>query len=150
SINQFRYALPIMKRLELPATFYIITGAIPGSQYQGKFIGRPVEEIIAESATVSTNAENYFERASAAKYLGYIGTNAYYDSSAILYEDGKENAAYAVMDELYKKARNNSFKKGQELSMEVTQEHGLSWDSIKVYTSEGYELASHTITHAHM
>src|SRR3954469_8204148 len=94
SINQFRYALPIMKKLEFPATFYIITGAIPGSQYQGKFIGRPVEEIITETATVPTNTDNYFERASAAKYLGYIGTNVYYDSSAILYEDGNEAQAY--------------------------------------------------------
>src|SRR4051794_26355796 len=97
SINQFRYALPVMKRLKLPATFYIITGNIPGSQYQGKFIGRPVQEIIAETATVSTNPDNYFERASAAKYLGYTGANAYYDSSAILYEDGNETQAYKVM-----------------------------------------------------
>ena len=68
SINQFRYALPVMKRLNLPATFYIITGPIPGSKYQGKFIGRPVHDIITETATVPTNADNYFERASAAKY----------------------------------------------------------------------------------
>src|SRR5688500_10353303 len=50
SINQFRQALPIMNRLQLPATFFIITGQIPGSQYQGKFIGRPVQEIIKEAA----------------------------------------------------------------------------------------------------
>src|SRR5438552_5084408 len=81
SINQFKFALPVMKRLNLPATFYIITGPIPGSKYQGKFIGRPVANIIAETATVPTNARNYFERASAAKYLGYTGANAYYDSS---------------------------------------------------------------------
>src|SRR6266511_4362856 len=70
SINQFRYALPVMKRLKLPATFYIVTASIAGSQYQGKFIGRPVHEIIDETATAPTNANNYFERASAAKYLG--------------------------------------------------------------------------------
>ncbi|HEY2722158.1 MAG TPA: polysaccharide deacetylase family protein, partial [Chitinophagaceae bacterium] len=45
SINQFKYALPVMKRLQLPATFFIITGPIPGSKYQGKFIGRPVTDI---------------------------------------------------------------------------------------------------------
>jgi len=150
SINQFRYALPIMKRLNLPATFYIITGPIPGSKYRGKFIGRPVQGIIAETATVPTNAHNYFERASAAKYLGYIGANAYYDSSAILYEDGKETQAYQVMDSLYSKVRNGSLKKGTELSMEVEQEKGLTWDSIKAYASQGYEFASHTITHVHM
>ncbi len=150
SINQFRYVLPVMKRLNLPATFYIITGPIPGSKYRGKFIGRPVQGIIAETATVPTNADNYFERASAAKYLGYIGANTYYDSSAILYEDRKETQAYQVMDSLYSKVRNGSLKKGTELSMEVEQEKGLTWDSIKAYASQGYEFASHTITHAHM
>src|SRR5688500_9342081 len=65
SINQFRQALPIMNRLKLPATFFIITGQIPGSQYQGKFIGRPVQEIIKETAQTPTNKENFFERASA-------------------------------------------------------------------------------------
>ena len=139
-----------MKRLNLPATFYIITGPIPGSAYQGKFIGRPVNDIIAETITVPTTADNYFERASAAKYLGYIGANAYYDSSAILYEDGKEAQAYLVMDSLYSKVRNDSLKKGTELSMEVAQEEGLTWDSIKKYASQGYEFASHTITHTHM
>ncbi len=150
SINQFKYALPVMKRLALPATFYIITGPIPGSKYQGKFIGRPVEEIIDETSTIPTNADNYFERASAAKYLGYIGANAYYDSSAILYEDGNELQAYTVMDSLYSKVRHGILTKGIELSMEVAQEKGLNWDSIKLYASEGYEFASHTITHAHM
>jgi len=150
SINQFRYALPIMKRLNLPATFYIITGSIPGSQYQGKFIGRSVQDIIAETATVPTNADNYFERASAAKYLGYAGANAYHDSSAILYEDGNEEQAHKIMDLLYSKVRDGSLQKGKERSMEVAQENGLTWDSIKKYASEGYEFASHTVTHAHM
>jgi peptidoglycan/xylan/chitin deacetylase (PgdA/CDA1 family) len=150
SINQFKYALPVMRRLHLPATFYIITGPIPGSQYPGKFIGRPVANIITETATVPTDSTNYFERASAAKYLGYIGADAYYDSSAILYEDGHEAQAYRVMDSLYSKVRNGGFKKGTELSMEVAQEQGLTWDSIKLYASQGYEFASHTITHTHM
>ncbi len=150
SINQFRYALPVMKRLQLPATFYIITGSIPGSAFKGKFIGRPVEEIIAETATVPTNADNYYERASAAKYLGYTGANAYYDSSANLYEDGKEMEARKMMDELYSKVRNGSLKKGTELSDEQAQENGLTWDSIKLYASQGYDFASHTITHAHI
>lgn len=150
SINQFRYALPVMKRLKLPATFYVITGPIAGSKYQGKFIGRSTQEIIDETKSIPTNSDNYFERASAAKYLGYIGANAYYDSSASLYEDGKEKEAYGVMDVLYAKVTNGALRKGKELSMEVADEESLSWDSIKAYVSEGYEFASHTITHAHM
>src|SRR5579875_2781574 len=31
--NQFKYMLPVMERLQIPATFYIITGPIIGSQY---------------------------------------------------------------------------------------------------------------------
>ena len=41
SINQFRVAVPIMDSFNFPATFFIITGEIPGSRYQGTFIGRP-------------------------------------------------------------------------------------------------------------
>ncbi|TMI79592.1 MAG: polysaccharide deacetylase family protein [Bacteroidetes bacterium] len=150
SMNQFRYALPVMERLKLPATFYVITGSITGSKYPGKFVGRPTQQIINESATVPTSTDNYFERASAAKYLGYVGANRYYDSSAGLYEDAKEKEAYVVMDSLYAKVRNGSLKKGKELSMEMSDEQGLSWDSIKVYASKGYEFASHTVTHAHV
>jgi len=35
-----------MERLKIPATFFVITGPITGSQYHGKFVGRPVEVII--------------------------------------------------------------------------------------------------------
>jgi len=35
-----------MERLKIPTTFFVITGPITGSQYQGKFVGRPVEVII--------------------------------------------------------------------------------------------------------
>jgi hypothetical protein len=54
------------------------------------------------------------------------------------------------MDSLYAKVRNGNLKKGIELSMEMSDEQGLSWNSIKVYASKGYEFASHTVTHAHV
>ena len=75
--NQFKYMLPVMERLQIPATFYIITGPIIGSRYPTKFIGRPVQEIMKETESIPTNANNYFERASAAKYLNRISANAY-------------------------------------------------------------------------
>src|SRR6204780_5557554 len=50
SRHQFTRALPLMERLKLPATFFVITGPITGSQYLGKFVGRPVAEIINQSA----------------------------------------------------------------------------------------------------
>ena len=148
--NQFKYMLPVMDRLQIPATFYIITGPIIGSQYPTKFIGRPVPEIMKETESVPTSATNYFERASAAKYLNRIGANAYYDKSAIAFEDGKLDEAYKIMDTLYKKARDGSFKIGTELSNEVSEEMGLTWDSVKLYASKGYEFASHTVSHTHL
>ena len=77
SRNQFTRALPVMERLKIPATFFVITGPITGSKYQGKFVGRPVEVIIKESATIPTNENNFLERCSAAGYLGYMGTISY-------------------------------------------------------------------------
>jgi Polysaccharide deacetylase len=44
SINQFRIAVPIMDSFNFPATFFIITGEIPGSRYHGTFIGRPEKD----------------------------------------------------------------------------------------------------------
>jgi peptidoglycan/xylan/chitin deacetylase (PgdA/CDA1 family) len=148
--NQFKYMLPVMDRLQIPATFYIMTGPIIGSQYPTKFIGRPVQEIMKEAELVPTNATNYFERASAAKYLNRIGANAYYDKSAIAFEDGKLDEAYKIMDTLYKKARNGSFKIGTELRDEVSEEIGLTWDSVRLYASKGHEFASHTVSHTHL
>src|SRR6202012_477050 len=82
SRNQFKDALPIMENLHLPATFFVITGGIPGSKYQGRFIGRPVKDIIAETATIPTNDKNFLERCSAAGYLGYKGTITYVPRAA--------------------------------------------------------------------
>lgn len=150
NMNQFRIALPIMERLKLPATFYIITGSVAGSGYPGRFIGRPVKEIIRESAGIPTNKQNYFERASAAKYLGYKGAFAYYDKSAELFESGRLQQAYKAMDSLYADVRNGVLKPGAEYSMEMADEKGLSWDSIRAYAAKGYEFSSHTVTHTHL
>src|ERR1700733_10073512 len=74
SRHQFTRALPLMERMKLTATFFVITGPITGSKYHGTFVGRPVREIIQESATVATDDHNFLERCSAAGYLGYEGT----------------------------------------------------------------------------
>ena len=146
SINQFTKALPIMNRLSIPATFFIITGQIPGSQYQGKFIGRPVEQIIAETATVPTNKDNFFERASAIGFLGLSGTLEYHTRAGGVYDEQGEEAAeeaYAIIDEGYKKVREGAFqpkKPGDNRS-------GVTWDQIRTYAKQGHEFASHTVSH---
>jgi len=150
NINQFKYALPIMERLKLPATFFIITGGIPGSKYHGKFIGRPVRTIISESATIPTNAQNFLERCSAAGYLGCKGTITYHTKAASLYDEGKTREAYLLMDSLYAKVRHHDFKPGYQPCDEVLQEKGSTWADFRADAAKGYEFASHSITHASM
>jgi Polysaccharide deacetylase len=111
SINQFRVAVPIMDIFGFPATFFIITGNIPGAQYHGTFVGRPAKEIIEETARVPTNKDNFFERASAVGFLGYEGTAAYRTHAGELYDEGKNvDQAYRVLDEAYAKVRAGTFK----------------------------------------
>ena len=117
SSNQFKTALPIMERMKLPATFFVISGPIKGSVYPPKFVGRPIKNIIAETATVPTNANNLLERASASLYLGYAGTLPYYNRADEWYESGKKETAYKVMDSLYAAVRNNDLIPGKDTSM---------------------------------
>ena len=151
SYHQFTKALPIMERLKLPATFFVITGGIPGSKYHGKFIGRPVKEIIAESATIPTNDQNFLERCSAGGYLGYRGTITYVTKAASAYDSpNRKEQAFRIMDDLYQKVRNGDFQPGYQPCDEVLQEKGSTWDDFRRYAKEGYEFASHSITHASM
>jgi peptidoglycan/xylan/chitin deacetylase (PgdA/CDA1 family) len=150
SRNQFLKALPIMRDLKLPATFFVITGPIKGSEYQGKFVGRPVAEIIKESATVPTGDQNFLERCSAAGYLGYVGTISYHTKAGGLYDSGKKDKAFKLMDSLYAKVRNGDFKPGYEPCPEYKEAIGSTWTEFKEYAAAGYEIASHSITHATM
>ena len=147
SINQFKQALPILNRLNLKATFFIITGQIPGSRYPGKFIGRPVKDIIAESAAITTNDKNFYERASAAGYLGLVGPLDYHYEAGSLIDAGKVAEAYKVIDELYTKVRAGDFKPGIQHNTEYTDAYGTTWAQIRHYAAEGHEFASHMITH---
>jgi len=150
SRNQFKGALPVMERLKMPATFFVITGPIKGSKYQGKFVGRPVQEIIKESATVLTNDQNFLERCSAAGYLGFKGTISYHTKAGGLYDSGKKDKAFKMMDSLYDKVRNGDFQPGYEPCPEYKEAIGSTWDDFRKDAAEGYEIASHSITHATM
>jgi len=150
SINQFRKALPIMNRLNMPGTFFINTGSIPGSTYQGKFIGRPVSEIMKEARSVPTGKENFFERASAARYLGYRGTGDYFTRAGAQMDADKPEEAYKIIDELYKKVNNGEFQKLSERKRDEERNDVLTWEMIKEYASQGHEFASHMVTHPYV
>ncbi len=150
SRHQFTKALPLMERLKLPATFFVITGPITGSKFHGKFVGRPVEDIIRESATIPTDSTNFLERCSAAGYLGYEGTISYHTRAGGLYSSGRKRQAYHWMDSLYAKVRHGDFKPGYEPCPEYKEAAGSSWDDFRADAAKGYEIASHSITHATM
>lgn len=158
TINQFRVALPILNQYGLPGTFYVITGAIPGSQYKPKFVGRSVKEIIAETAETPTNKTNLFERASAVRFLGYEGTYEYHNRAGRLYESGNIEQAYSVIDEAYRRVRNGEFKQsngyGDELydvlAIEDPDVELIAWAELKKYANQGHEIGSHTILHPYL
>lgn len=150
SINQFKVAVPIMNKLEIPGTFFIITGQIPGSQYMGQFIGRPVKEIIKETATIKTDKNNFFERSSAAGYLGLVGTLGYHTRAGAEIEAGSPEEAYKIMDELYEKVRENDFPFEKRGNNEMNKNGRVTWDEIRTYSKQGHEFASHTVTHPYL
>ena len=150
SINQFVKAVPIMNQLSMPGTFFINTGSIPGSKYQGKFIGRPVKEIITESKSVPTNKDNVYERASAARYLGYKGTSEYFTKAGAQIDAGRYAEAYKILDELYKKVNNGDFQTEPDSGRTGNDENVLTWDMVKTFAAQGHEFASHMVTHPYM
>ena len=155
TINQFRVALPIMNELDFPGTFYVVTGAIPGSEFKPRFVGRPVNEIINETAGVPTNSKNFFERASAVRFLGYDGTYRYHNQAGQLYESGRVEEAYGVIDEAYRRVRNGEFGPDDGyhdelydvLAIEDMDVDQITWEELGTFARQGHEIGSHTILH---
>lgn len=131
SPNQFRKAIPIMNRLELSATFFIVTGEISGSENSPKFIGLPVEEIIEETKTIPANKKNFFERASAIAYSGYKGTWESHLRVGSLYERGRTEEAYELIDDVYAKIRAGEFEPGRDVSREAGESSEHTWTTIE-------------------
>lgn len=147
-ITQFTKALPTMNRLGLPATFFIVTGEIAGSAHPPRFIGRPLAEIVEETRTVPTNAENFLERASALEYPGYDETFELHRDASSPYERGDLEEAYRVIDDAYARIRAGEFEPGPNINPETAQSAENSWDDFRRYAAQGHEFGSHTVTHA--
>ena len=148
SINQFRKAVPIMDQYNLPGTFFINTGNIPGSEYQAKFIGRQVSEIIDETRSIPANKDNFYERSSAARFLGYKGTSEYFTRAGAQLDAGRDEEAYKTIDELYKKVNIGELQ--PETERKFNPENILTWEMIKTFAARGHEFASHTIGHPYL
>ena len=145
TINQFRKALPIMDTLGLKGTFYINTADIPASRFKPKWIGRPLEVIIKETATIPTNKENLFERASALRFLEIENAIEKHNSSGSLFESNKVSESYAVVDKAFEEARNkNAILEKRPVLLRGEK---ITWKEIKAFAANGHEFGSHTISH---
>ncbi|MCA6075113.1 polysaccharide deacetylase family protein [Fulvivirga sedimenti] len=145
-INQLTVARPIMDQYNLKGTFFIITGKVEGSQ-PGKFIGRSPEEIIKETADIETNENNFFERASLIAFTGTSEAEDYHARVGSLYEQGKVEEAYQLLDEGYSKIRNGSMKDTNDVVFHNNVEDTTTWEQYRSYAADGHEIASHTVTH---
>jgi len=146
TINQFTVARPIMNKLGFPGTFYINTGKVKGSGI-GKFIGRPGADIIKETASIKTNSENFFERASLIGFTGIKEAVEYHSNAGSLFESGKIIEAYEMIDEGYEQVRGSNRKIMDDEVLQKKIFDTTSWEDYKAYSAEGHEIASHTVTH---
>ncbi len=157
TINHFRVALPLLDSLDMPATFYIITGAVPDSEYKPEFVGRPVDEIIEETAVESTNEENFFERASAIRYLGFEDVYDYHVQAGQFYEQGNVEQAHEVIDQGYANVRAGEYTRNDDftpyLNSVLYVEPGtdlITWEELRTFDGDFFEFGSHTVTHPYL
>lgn len=145
TINQFRKAIPMMNDLGFKGTFFIITGNIPGSVFQRKFEGRPLEEIVQESVIMPTNDANFFERATAVGFLNIDNAPDYHSDAGALFESGKKAEAYAMIDEGFALARER--KVALMRTPPPAERDGVTWAEIQTFARQGHEFGNHTVTH---
>jgi peptidoglycan/xylan/chitin deacetylase (PgdA/CDA1 family) len=161
TINQFRIALPMLNERGLPATFFVITGEIPGSENRPRFVGRPIMEIIRESANIPTNRGNALERSSMLRYLGEVQRidmvlESFNPNSAA----GRiERGDFAYFDNVLALLRNSGETYGLEPVPPVRSQEdgrpaavhpgGLTWDEFRRAAKQGHEIGNHLVSHAH-
>lgn len=163
TINQFRIALPMLNERRLPATFFVITGEIPGSEHRPMFVGRPIVEIIRESATVPTNKDNALERSSMLRYLGEVQRvdivlkHFQPNSAARLIEKGQ----FAEFDKVLAMLREGgeTYAVGAKPVVPVRSQEdgrppaihpgGLTWNEFRQAAKQGHEIGNHLVSHAH-
>jgi hypothetical protein len=161
TINQFRIALPMLNERGLPATFFVITGEIPGSEHRPTFVGRPIMEIIRESATIPTNRENAYERSSMLRYLGEIQrveivlNNFRPNSAAGMIEKGQFSEFDKVLAMLRESGQTYSLKPMPPVRSQETgrppaiHPGGLTWNEFREAAKHGHEIGNHLVSHAH-
>ena len=156
SRNQFKIAVPILDELDMDGTFFINTGIFAGSRYYPSFVGRPIMQILEESASTPTDRSNLLERTSMIQYLREVRNvpeireyDMYSIGSAI--ERGRYEQVYKTVDEIC------SLLRATGGTYQVTPQDGpaggsgrIGWEDLKACADSGHEFACHTISHPHL
>jgi peptidoglycan/xylan/chitin deacetylase (PgdA/CDA1 family) len=156
TINQFRIGLPLMNERGLVGTFFVITSQIPGSSNMPTFVGRPIMDIVRESATVPTSPANVYERTSMLRYLSVIQRAEELAGARI--QPGNLASVDAALEKL--RATGKTYTVGavpyelvrseESTRPPANQPGGLTWDEFRRAAAQGHELANHTVSHARL
>jgi peptidoglycan/xylan/chitin deacetylase (PgdA/CDA1 family) len=156
SINQFRIDIPLLNERSIPGTFFIITGDIQDSKHQPAFVGRPMMEIIRESAGTPTNEQNVFERLSLLNYLQTVQhVPELSDFSAQRLGRFVRQRNYAELGRAADAALAKLRQTGATYAMAPRESIGdprypITWDELRRYAAHGHEFANHSVTHPFM
>jgi peptidoglycan/xylan/chitin deacetylase (PgdA/CDA1 family) len=157
SINQFRIFMPMLNERGLHGTFFIITGGIQGSRNKPAFAGRPMMEIIRESATVATTKQNLFERTSLLNHLKTVQrVDAIRDFNAQglgrLLRQGNYEELGRTVDGFMAKLRETgaTYSPRDPETPRGDRRYAITWDELRRHAAEGHEFANHSVTHPYM
>src|SRR5262245_54547189 len=155
SVNQFRIGIPLLNERSLPATFFVITGNIPGSRHRASFAGRPIMEIIRESEKVPSNPTNVFERASMLNYLRTaqrVPEVSEFNAQGLgrYVRDNKLDEMAKVIDGFLAKLRQTGTTYAVRDRPAPEGADRFTWEDFRRYAAQGHEIASHTVTHPYM
>jgi len=124
-----------MERLKIPATFFVITGPITGSQYHGKFVGRPVEVIIQFYAV----AERKKQLQDGYEPSVWVCTKKKGNNIVMVIKDNGNGIPPKVVDKIFQpffttKPTGQGTGLGLSLSYDIIKAHG---GELKVESKEG-------------
>src|SRR5258706_8446866 len=154
SINQFRIAIPLLNERGLRGTFFIITGGIQGSRNKPVFAGRPMMDIIRESAAVPTTKQNLLERTSLLNHLKTVQrVEAIRDFNAQglgrLLRQGDYTELGRTVDGFLAKLRETgaTYAVRDPDRPRGDRRYPITWDELRRHAADGHEFANHSITH---
>jgi len=156
SINQFRIDIPLLNERAIPGTFFVVTGDIQGSKNQPAFVGRPMMDIIRESAQTPTNQQNLLERISLLNHLQTIQrVPELSDFSAQRLGRPLRQGDYAepgrVVDAALLKLRQTGVTYAPAPRRSAgDRRYSITWDELRRHAAEGHEIANHSVTHPFM